>query len=87
MMYICVKQCLYQPDTFVDKGDHIELTKRFSFSVGVASDRQQTNETVKVVYTKKQNCFFVITAYPVRDIVKEKMKNKTKRPRTLIRLV
>jgi len=82
MMNTCVKQCLYQPDTFFDHGEHIELTKRFPFSIGLASDKKRTNETVKVVYTKKKNSYFVITAYPVGDIF-----DKTKRVQTLIRLV
>ena len=68
LMYTCVKRCLQRPDTSIQKENHVEVTKRFTFSVGLMSDRKQTNECVKVVYTKRQNCFFVITAYPVRDV-------------------
>ena len=67
MMYWCVKQCLQQPDTLLNHGDSVEITKRFSFTVGLDSDRKRTSESVKVVYIKKKNCFFVITAYPVSN--------------------
>ena len=76
MMYMCVKQCLQQPDTLLNHGDSVEITKRFSFTVGLDSDRKRTNESVKVVYIKKKNYFFVITAYPVRNSQKSMHRGK-----------
>ena len=65
IMFQSIKNCLNQPDEISQHGKRFELVKRFPYNIGVMGYTNQSNQRVKVVYTRtrKMDLLSQLTQY------------------------
>ena len=65
IMCKCIAECIKKPDIQRYYNKRYEVTKTFTYNIGMLASTDTPSNKVKVIFTTTKRSTFVITAFPI----------------------